>query len=161
MSTPPPVYTKTVPSVIITRERSPTLDSITLKTPRTARFAEATAVHSPIDPSQNSNPFVDPPTNHYKAQPQIADIGFGYLGKGSHESVEMEEPDSRYLPPPTPRGMGGGLRSPGLKSAMKSPGAAPRNLEAVLSPTFREEQILEKTELDTEKEQAHDLVGHL
>jgi hypothetical protein len=73
----------------------------------------------------------------------------------------MEEPEGRYLELPNPRGVGGGLKSPGLKSAMKSPGAAPRNLEAMLSPTFKEEQILEKTELDTDKEQAHDLVGRL
>jgi hypothetical protein len=46
-----------------------------------------------------------------------------------------------------------------LKSAMKSPGAAPRNLEAMLSPTFREERVLEKTEQLTDKEQVRDLVS--
>src|ERR1700760_2861150 len=124
---------KAVPSVTITqtRERTPSLSSLSVKTPRTARFAEATAVHSPIDPKQAANPFADPPTNHYMPQPQISDVGFGYLGgAGSHQSVEMEETDNKYLPPPTPRGP---LKSP-LKSALKSPGAAPRNLEAVLSP---------------------------
>jgi len=40
---------------------------------------------------------------------------------------------------------------------MKTPGAAPRNLEAMLSPTFREEQVLEKHETYTEKEQAKDI----
>jgi hypothetical protein len=40
---------------------------------------------------------------------------------------------------------------------MKSPGAAPRNLEAMLSPTFREEQVLDKTEKMTDKEQVRDL----
>jgi hypothetical protein len=159
-TTPPPIYSKFVPTVTITpsRERSATLESISLKTPRTARFAEATAVHSPIDPSQSSNPFVDPPTNHYAPQPQVADVGFGYLGKGSHVSVEMEETDRQYLPPPTPAG---GLKSP-LKSALKSPGAAPRqmgNMETILSPTFREEQILEQTEKSTDKVQAEDLVS--
>ncbi|KAF2749461.1 hypothetical protein M011DRAFT_398901 [Sporormia fimetaria CBS 119925] len=119
-----------------------------LKSPRTARFAEATSVHSPIDAR---SPFADPPvaTNHFKPQPQVSDVGFGYV-----QSVEMEEEphDRRYLPPPTPK-------SP-LKSAMKSPGAPPRTPGAetmILSPTFREEQILEKREEQTEKEQAKDL----
>jgi len=70
----------------------------------------------------------------------------------------MEETDNKYLPPPTP-GMDP-LRSP-LKSAMKSPGAAPRNLSTILSPTFKEEQILEKEEEKTEKEQELDLVSKL
>jgi len=61
----------------------------------------------------------------------------------------MEETDRRYLPPQTPK-------TP-LKSALKSPGAAPRDFGNVLSPTFKEEQMLEKTELDTEKEQVKDL----
>jgi hypothetical protein len=113
-----------------------------VKTPRTARFAEATSVYSPIDAR---SPFADPPTNHYKPQAQPADVGFGYV----HE-VEMEETDRKYLPPPTPM-------SP-LKSALKSPGAPPRTAETmILSPTFREEQILEKREAMTEKEQAKDL----
>jgi len=45
-----------------------------------------------------------------------------------------------------------------LKSAMKVPGTPARRLDNPLSPTFREEQILEKTEEETEKEQAKDLV---
>ena len=126
---------------------------MTLKTPRTARFAEATAVYSPIDgPARSKNPFADPVTNHFAPQPQVADIGFGYL-KPTHESVEMEDTDGKYLPPPSP------LRSP-LKSALKSPGAAPKNLDALRSPTFREEQLLEKAELGTDKEQANDLVSN-
>jgi len=115
-----------------------------LKTPRTARFAEATSVYSPID---SRSPFADPnpPTNHYRPQPQPSDVGFGYF-----QSVEMEETDRKYLPPPTPM-------TP-LKSALKSPGAPPRTAETmILSPTFREEQVLEKKEVQTEKEQAQDL----
>jgi hypothetical protein len=74
-------------------------------------------------------------------------VGFGYV-----QSVEMEETDKKYLPPPTPK-------TP-LRSAMKSPGAPPRTAETmILSPTFREEQILEKREEMTEKEQAKDLVS--
>jgi hypothetical protein len=146
----PPPYQKNIPSVTITKseDRKPSNASVSLKSPRTARFAEATAVYSPVDPAQN--PFRDPPTNHYKPQPQLSDLGFGYIDRKSHESVEMEETDEKYLAPTTPK-------TP-LKSALKSPGAAPRNLEAILSPTFREEQNLEKVEKDTDKEQAKDLV---
>ncbi|PSN64824.1 hypothetical protein BS50DRAFT_589292 [Corynespora cassiicola Philippines] len=64
----------------------------------------------------------------------------------------MEETDRRYLPPPTPK-------TP-LKSALKSPGAPPRTPgqeTMILSPTFREEQVLEKQEEMTDVEQAKDL----
>lgn len=68
-----------------------------------------------------------------------------------HESVEMpDEMDNHYLPPLTPK-------TP-LKSAMKTPGAAPRAFEAMRSPTFKEEEVLEKHEEDTDKMQAKDLV---
>jgi hypothetical protein len=69
------------------------------------------------------------------------------------QSVEMEETDRRYLPPPTPK-------TP-LKSALKSPGAPPRTPGAIsiMSPTFREEHQLEKREAMTDKEQAKDLVS--
>jgi hypothetical protein len=152
-----PSYSEKKPSSVIvktaTRPRSTSDDSTATKTPRTARFAEATAVCSPIEPSQKSrNPFADPPTNHYIPQPQPADFGFGYIHKISHESVEMEETDKKYLPPASP------MRSP-LKSALKSPGAPPKNLNAIKSPTFREEQILEKAESATDKEQVRDLVS--
>ncbi|KAF1815884.1 hypothetical protein P152DRAFT_200639 [Eremomyces bilateralis CBS 781.70] len=148
---------KRIPTVTITsqRSRSNSLNSTapSLKSPRTARFAEATSVNSPIEPSEKAqNPFADPPTNHYLPQPQPADIGFGYMNKkvAAHTSVEMEETDPRYLAPTTPR-------SP-LKSALKSPGAPPRTArENPLSPTFQEEQILEKQDELTEKEQEKDL----
>lgn len=45
-----------------------------------------------------------------------------------------------------------------LKSAMKVPGTPARPFDNPLSPTFREEDILEKRELSTEKEQARDVV---
>ncbi|KAF1996119.1 hypothetical protein P154DRAFT_325583 [Amniculicola lignicola CBS 123094] len=133
-------------SITVTIEKRKSIDSLapSLKTPRTARFAEATSVYSPIDAR---SPFSDPPTNHYKPQPQVSDVGFGYF-----QSVEMEETDKKYLPPPTPM-------TP-LRSALKSPGAPPRTPGAetmILSPTFREEQILEKHEGTTEVEQAKDL----
>ncbi|KAF2142087.1 uncharacterized protein K452DRAFT_318395 [Aplosporella prunicola CBS 121167] len=145
------------PAVSITVRR-PSVDSVapSLKTPRTARFAEATAVYSPIEP--NKAPFTELSTNHYAPQPQPADVGFGYLsnrasGHESYAGVEMEDTDRNYLPPPTPRSP---MKSP-LKSAMKSPGAPPRDFGNVLSPTFREEQVLEKVEEDTDVEQAKDL----
>lgn len=155
-----PSYSEKKPSSVtvstVTRPRSQSGDSTITKTPRTARFAEATAVCSPIEPSQKSrNPFADPPTNHYLPQPQPADVGFGYINKLSHESVEMEETDRKYLPPPTPATP---MRSP-LKSALKSPGAPPKDLSAIKSPTFQEEQVLEKAEQATDKEQVRDLVS--
>ena len=67
----------------------------------------------------------------------------------------MEETDRKYLPPPTP---GTPMRSP-LKSALKSPGAPPKDLNMIKSPTFQEEQVLEKAELSTDKEQVRDLVS--
>jgi hypothetical protein len=145
-----------IPTVTITNSvgQSGPVASPTLKSPRAAKFAEATAIVSPVDTRKSTNPFKDPPTNHYMPQPQVADLGFGYVGKrASYDSVEIEETDEKYLAPMTPK-------TP-LKSAMKSPGAAPRNLEAMLSPTFREEQVLEKTEKMTDKEQVRDLVSLL
>ncbi|KAL2023197.1 hypothetical protein VTK56DRAFT_3320 [Thermocarpiscus australiensis] len=106
------------------------------KPPRTPRFAEATTVHSPI--GSRALPFSE---KSEFAQAQPGDVGFGYIGNGANrESVAM---------PMTPR-------SP-LKSAMKVPGTPGRALANPLSPTFREEQILEKREKATEKDQAKDL----
>ncbi|KAK3329023.1 hypothetical protein B0H66DRAFT_10703 [Apodospora peruviana] len=104
------------------------------KPPRTPRFAEATAVHSPIEP--RAMPFSE---KSHVAQAQPGDVGFGYIGN-NRESVGM---------PMTPR-------SP-LKSAMKVPGTPGRGLTNPLSPTFREEEALEKKEKSTEKDQARDL----
>jgi hypothetical protein len=73
------------------------------------------------------------------AQPQVADVGFGYIG--SRESVTV---------PMTPK-------SP-LKSALRSPGV-PRKMDNPLSPTFREEEVLEKREGRTDKQQQRDLVS--
>lgn len=44
-----------------------------------------------------------------------------------------------------------------LKSAMKVPGTPARKFDNPLSPTFREEDVLEKREFATDKEQAKDL----
>ena len=126
-----------------------------LKSPRTARFAEATAVNSPIEPRIGAaRPFT--PTAHYMAQGQPADVGFGYMNK--HESVEMPITEHDGYQPATPRSP---LKSP-LKSAMRTPGAPPRDLNVAvlspLSPQFQEE-YLEKREKHTEKQQARDVVS--
>jgi len=138
-------------SQVLVRARTSSSSSsgLTIQTPRTARFAEATSVNSPIGPSAaGRNPFLDPPvkTQHLMPQPQPSDVGFGYLADGqaskhsSYAGVEV---------PLTPN-------SP-LKSALKPPGT-PGRLANPLSPTFREEQILEKREDHTEKQNAKDMV---
>jgi hypothetical protein len=141
-------------ATVTTLEKRNSKDSLSpeVKTPRIARFAEATSVYSPIDPPRSPLSY---PTNHYKPQPQVSDVGnVGNVGFGYVQSVEMEETDRKYLPPPTPK-------TP-LRSALKSPGAPPRTTETmILSPTFREEQVLEKHEEMTEKEQQKDLVRSL
>lgn len=136
------------PRILVrTRTSSSSSSGLSLKTPRTARFAEATSVNSPIDPTTNGrSPFADPPMNtrHLMPQPQPSDVGFGYVADNQpskHSSyVGVEVP----LTPNSP-----------LKSALKPPGT-PGRLNP-LSPTFREEQILEKHEEKAEKENARDL----
>lgn len=118
------------------------------KIARTARFAEATSVNSPVSaPIEHRSPFADPPSPPSMAasQAQPSDVGFGYI---SNEPVEQHA----ALQPNV-----NGPSSPPLKSALKTPGTQPRMLNP-LSPTFREEQLLEKQEEDTEREQAKDLV---
>ncbi len=112
---------------------------LSLKHPRTPRFAEATTVYSPVEPV--ASPFTSREAS-VRPQAQPADVGFGYI----NENGEQEP----AIMPATPR-------SP-LKSAMKTPGTPGKKFENPLSPTFREEQILEKHEAMTEKEQARDLV---
>ncbi|KAL8969085.1 MAG: hypothetical protein Q9197_004533 [Variospora fuerteventurae] len=137
------------PRVLVrTRTSSSSSSALSLKTPRAARFAEATSVNSPIDPSTNGrSPFADPPaqTTHLMPQPQPSDVGFRYVDDNQpskHSSfVGVEVP----LTPASP-----------LKSALKPPGT-PGRLNP-LSPTFREEQILEEHEEKAEKENARDLV---
>jgi hypothetical protein len=126
----------------VTRTSSEASSSSSLKSPRTARFAEATAVVSPVGPSGSGrSPFADPPTMA-ESQHHVSDVGFGYVA---------ENDASRHVsvPPMTPA-------SP-LRSALKTPGTA-RTLNP-LSPTFREELKLEKEEKKTDKENARDLVS--
>lgn len=110
-------------------------DDSSLKAPRTPRFVEATAIHSPID--GGPNPFSD---RNAADSAHPGNVGFGYI-------TDSTAADSYYGP-----------KSP-LKSAMKVPGTPARKFDNPLSPTFREEQILEKREQSTEKEQAKDLVS--
>lgn len=139
-------------SQINSRPRRSSTSSIPLsiKTPRTARFAEATSVNSPIGPtSTGRSPFADPPirTTHLMPQPQPSDVGFGYMSDNqaskhnSYAGVEVP------LTPSSP-----------LKSALKPPGTPARFVNP-LSPTFHEEQILEKHEQKAEKQNAKDLVS--
>lgn len=131
----------------LSRERNSSVSSseTSLKVPRTPRFAEATSVYSPIEANEDHrSPFADPPrenTQSYMAQAQPSDVGFGYISSND-PSQHVEVP----LTPASP-----------LKSAMRAPGTPGRRIENPLSPTFREEQILEKHEEMTEKEQAKDL----
>ncbi|PGH00843.1 hypothetical protein AJ79_08095 [Helicocarpus griseus UAMH5409] len=115
------------------------------KPSRTARFAEATSVVSPVDDAPGRSPFADPPamsqTNH---NVQVSDLGFGYMAE-NQPGREPEQPQAARLNPPN---------SP-LKSALKSPGAGGRSV--LMSPTFREEQILEHHEKSTEKANAKDV----
>lgn len=70
-------------------ERSSSESSVSssLRSPRTARFAEATSVHSPTEPrGASTSPFADPP-GHSQSQPDVSDVGFGYVAaSGSHLS---------------------------------------------------------------------------
>lgn len=137
----------TPPPLTLTRDRtaseSSTNSSLSaLQVPRTPRFAEATAVHSPTDgPGKGRSPFDDPPEAKM-SESKPSDIGFGYISDNTatrHVEIQV------------------GPASPGLKSAMKVPGTPGRRIENPLSPTFREEQVLEKQEQITEKQQAKDL----
>ncbi|KAK3310022.1 uncharacterized protein B0T15DRAFT_21707 [Chaetomium strumarium] len=127
---------RTMSASSVSTTDSDSTSSSLAKPPRTPRFAEATAVHSPIEPRKL--PFSE---KSEIAQAQPGDVGFGYIGAGANrESIAV---------PMTPR-------SP-LKSAMKVPGTPGRALQNPMSPTFLEEQVLEKREKMTEKEQARDL----
>lgn len=133
-----------------TRRSSSISIPLSNKTPRTARFAEATSVNSPIGPtSAGRSPFADPPirTTYLMPQPQPSDVGLGYMSENqaskhnSYAGVEV---------PMTP--------SSPLKSALKPPGT-PARFANPLSPTFQEEQILEKQEQKADKQNAKDLVS--
>ena len=135
-----------------TRSRTSSSSS-SLKTPRTARFAEATSVNSPIEPGRS--PFADPPEMS-QSQANVADVGFGYVADNS-AIAHATYPDMPVSQIATDNRMNtGGPMSP-LKSALKTPNTGkPFDLR---SPTFVEEQVLEKQEGMTETEQRRDLVS--
>ncbi|PHH62031.1 hypothetical protein CDD81_7655 [Ophiocordyceps australis] len=107
-----------------------------LKVSRTPRFAEATSINSPAEAT--ASPFADPDMSQ-PAQSQPGEVGFGYIANqdGNPESV---------MAPKSP-----------LRSAIKAPGTPARHLANPLSPTFCEEEALEKREQYTEKEQERDV----
>lgn len=83
--------------------------------------------------------------------PNVADVGFGYVADNrASQHVTM---------PQTPQGVALRSNPPAspLKSAMKTPGAQSRFANP-LSPTFKEEKILEYHEKDAENENAKDIV---
>lgn len=136
----------------LTPKRTGTADSLStdassLKAPRTPRFAEATSVHSPVD---GESPFADPPSDSEKASSrgQPGDVGFGYIGAGT-TTTTIKGGTREITVSMAPK-------SP-LKSALKVPGTPGRTMMNPLSPTFREEDRLEKQEARTDKEQARDL----
>lgn len=136
---------------IITRSLRTNSESSTssgLSTPRKTRFAEATSVDSPVKgPNEFKSPFADPPaTMTATTEHKPSDVGFGYISDNN--------PVEQHATVPVTYGPGG---QP-LKSAMKTPGTAARLINP-LSPTFREEQMLEREEEKTEKQQANDLVS--
>lgn len=136
------------PAVSSCSLRSDSSSSLTpsLKTPRMARFAEATSVNSPVTgPNETRSPFADPSPSMSDNPAKPSDVGFGYINSAPVEQQVIVRSDMN------------GPASPPLKSALKVPGTPGRHLNP-LSPTFKEEQILEKHEEDTEKEQAKDLV---
>ncbi|MCJ1350749.1 MAG: hypothetical protein MMC33_000730 [Icmadophila ericetorum] len=127
------------------RTSSSSSSTLSIKTPRTARFAEATSVNSPIGPTPaGRNPFHGPRINttHLAPVSQPSDVGFGYMSQGDrekHTSIEV---------PLTPR-------SP-MRSALKVPGTPGRFIDP-RSPTFKEEKALEEREAKTEVQNAKDI----
>lgn len=128
---------------VTTEERSSSeWSSSSLKGGRTARFAEATMIHSPTSPGDTGrSPFADPPSNS-QTPPDVSDLGFGYVAASdpakhvSHHDIPAND----------------------QKGSLKVPGTPGRTLNP-LSPTFREEFFVEKQEKVTEKENQRDLVS--
>ena len=146
----PTTQEKKDPQVTVRPRTSSESSRLSVKTSRIARFAEATSVHSPIDPTATGrSPFTDPPisTNHLMAQPQPSDVGFGYMSQNNASKHSSYAGVEIPLTPASP-----------LRSALKPPGT-PGRFANPLSPTFKEEQVLEKEEERTEKQQAADLVS--
>ncbi|KAG6205988.1 hypothetical protein E4U35_002092 [Claviceps purpurea] len=106
-----------------------------IKASRTPRFVEATAVHSPVDIKKS--PFADPNKLDQGNSQKPSQVGFGYISNAPELS-------------------GNGPKSP-LKSAMKVPGTPGRSFANPLSPTFKEEVVLEKEEEKNDQQQVKDI----
>jgi len=127
---PPPEHTARE-----TRSSSDASNS-SLKSPRTARFAEATSIHSPIEQSEaQRSPFADPPKK--RSQGDVGDVGFGYVAANNYHADD-QVPMSPFRPD---------LKVPQTAKSLNP-----------LSPTFREEYMLEKQEKKAEVENARDMV---
>jgi len=154
LSTPPSSY-----AAPASRPAAPTTITssagVSLRSPRTTRFAEATSVISPVEPATsrtargvNFSTFHGAPIiTSAHVSPTLQPVHDGYAGAGDskairHTSVEMP------LTPCEP-----------LRSALRVPGTPGRFLDP-RSPTFREEVALEKEELKAEHQNASDLVSH-
>ncbi|KAJ5875922.1 uncharacterized protein N7529_001506 [Penicillium soppii] len=106
-----------------------------LRSPRTARFAEATSIHSPIEQSRaQQSPFADPPKN--RSPGDVGDVGFGYVAANNNR-VDDQVPMSPFRPD---------LKVPQTAKSLNP-----------LSPTFREEYLLEKQEKKAGVENARDM----
>lgn len=127
--------TKTTTQVTKETRSSSESSGASLKSPRTARFAEATTIYSPIEPSGKS-PFADPAAQTTQG---VADTGFGYV---ANNTPAQRADDS--MPPMSP-----------WRADLKVPKSA-MSLNP-MSPTFREEYFLEKGEQHAEKENARDV----
>lgn len=92
------------------------------------------------------SPFADPEKSE-AGESQPGDVGFGYISNTHASATGPKSPLKSPMKSP--------LKSP-LKSAMKVPGT-PAKFSNPLSPTFREEDVLEKREASTDKEQAKDV----
>lgn len=103
----------------------------------TRTFSDATA---PTVKSPRTTRFAEATSVHSPVT--VSDVGFGYVAANDPATHE-----SQYRPPASP-----------LKSALKTPGTPGRMLNP-LSPTFREEYILDKQEKATEKENDKDIVS--
>lgn len=145
---PPPLDEKKEITITSAISRSSSTSSssgkLSQRSPRTARFAEATSVNSPIDPpSKGRNPFAGAPiqTHYLRPQPQVADVGFGYMAGDEIKQTTVEVP----MTPRTP-----------MRSALKVPNTPGRFIDP-RSPTFKEEVKVEEEDLKTEKQNAKDV----
>ncbi|TQS35149.1 hypothetical protein Golomagni_04439 [Golovinomyces magnicellulatus] len=119
---------------------------ITAKKARKPKFIESTAVHSPIEksPSDKSSTFGHP-TQCSMAQIRPSDVGLTYLEGSSRLSDDILVDMPHTL-----------KKNMNLDEA-DTHSTPTREVLKQLSPTFREEQTLQKCEKLTEKEQAKDL----